>query len=174
MPMTGDRRSPQGERGLKSLGPPTPKPSQSSLSARRAWIEIQETGRCAIWCPTSLSARRAWIEIHARDVRTLREQSLSARRAWIEIVTAAVVLALVAVSLSARRAWIEIMLFCAENQGARSRSPQGERGLKSQLVPPPVNRIRSLSARRAWIEIASDAESAAAEAEVALRKESVD
>ena len=33
-----------------------------SLSARRAWIEIYRSSRCAagIW---SLSARRAWIEI---------------------------------------------------------------------------------------------------------------
>ena len=78
-----------------------------SLSARRAWIEIDDmsgaTGRIL-----SLSARRAWIEMdadHAQDILTavaLRKESvdrnikrtplirfcpgsLSARRAWIEI-----------------------------------------------------------------------------------------
>ena len=36
---------------------------------------------------TSLSARRAWIEITTEEVLTDEEQtSLSARRAWIEII----------------------------------------------------------------------------------------
>ena len=101
-----------------------------SLSARRAWIEMQ--------IPVfggggngSLSARRAWIEINSfRVLRgasavALRKESvdrnqnhaaqldpvcesLSARRAWIEIPVLQIYW-LLALSLSARRAWIEIV-----------------------------------------------------------------
>ena len=56
-----------------------------SLSARRAWIEIEIT-ITDIDFRMSLSARRAWIEILASGRRgTGAEWSLSARRAWIEI-----------------------------------------------------------------------------------------
>ena len=125
--------------------------STTSLSARRAWIEIRIT-------PTpsrlmrSLSARRAWIEIvlvcrkPSRFVRVaLRKESvdrnktanrLCKNRSW---------------SLSARRAWIEIWL-----------------GV--WIVPAPT---WSLSARRAWIEIVWRG-SVGLSRPVALRKESVD
>ena len=56
---------------------------------------------------TSLSARRAWIEICVLVVQVLFDGSLSARRAWIEICVL-VVQVLFDGSLSARRAWIEI------------------------------------------------------------------
>ena len=104
--------------------------SRPSLSARRAWIEIQVRPRCQgcpavalrkesvdrntfIWrCTTmdakSLSARRAWIEIVAVSSEDLKElTSLSARRAWIEMVMGVPIPALPQ-SLSARRAWIEM------------------------------------------------------------------
>ena len=57
----------------------------SSLSARRAWIEILNPGA---------SFFRAWVALRkesvdrnqiSRDVRQGNRQSLSARRAWIEI-----------------------------------------------------------------------------------------
>ena len=35
--------------------------------------------------PGSLSARRAWIEMEPRHAQCGRDRSLSARRAWIEI-----------------------------------------------------------------------------------------
>ena len=55
-----------------------------SLSARRAWIEINCDGRRFDFAG-SLSARRAWIEM-TDDVSTGGKiKSLSARRAWIEI-----------------------------------------------------------------------------------------
>ena len=80
-----------------------------SLSARRAWIEIN-TGRMQCSGHSSLSARRAWIEIVEPTAQALEPQvalrkesvdrnwqvynfntdclrSLSARRAWIEIPT---------------------------------------------------------------------------------------
>ena len=80
---------------------------QTSLSARRAWIEMAND--LPITTPTtSLSARRAWIEMHGLPKEHLKQfvalrkesvdrnnvvvqsfhphkSSLSARRAWIEI-----------------------------------------------------------------------------------------
>ena len=80
-----------------------------SLSARRAWIEIQvptwfgiprmvalrkesvdrnvSITTSDVFGMTSLSARRAWIEIGFRAATPVSAPSLSARRAWIEIQT---------------------------------------------------------------------------------------
>ena len=122
----------------------------SSLSARRAWIEIASCRRVS-GCPLrSLSARRAWIEICLAGAATvgavvaLRKESvdrnhdmptanyvwgrsLSARRAWIEICLAGAA-TVGAVSLSARRAWIEISVKDLNAHLYYRRSPQGERG----------------------------------------------
>ena len=122
----------------------------TSLSARRAWIEIvhfpaQKSGGAA-----SLSARRAWIEIVFSVSAPRTTSSLSARRAWIEILSDApkapknpVALRKESVdrnnfswslphlqlpSLSARRAWIEIGLQTRTLPHCWRRSPQGERG----------------------------------------------
>ena len=56
----------------------------SSLSARRAWIEMDGvvSGSADY---VSLSARRAWIEIFYYADKDCDWVSLSARRAWIEI-----------------------------------------------------------------------------------------
>ena len=56
----------------------------SSLSARRAWIEIMEDLEPST-TRRSLSARRAWIEIDPVTDKAWALESLSARRAWIEI-----------------------------------------------------------------------------------------
>ena len=84
-------------------------------------------------CTTSLSARRAWIEIYFASCRyvcrvvALRKESvdrnaagswrlvmdsssLSARRAWIEISRGLAAIKSNAESLSARRAWIEMRM----------------------------------------------------------------
>ena len=105
--------------------------STTSLSARRAWIEIialfdfpivpavalrkESVDRNYIIKVTgeppaaSLSARRAWIEIILDYFSAvMRQKSLSARRAWIEIPAGCWRDARRA-SLSARRAWIEIL-----------------------------------------------------------------
>ena len=59
---------------------------KSSLSARRAWIEIAYGALDGASEITSLSARRAWIEMDDMSGATGRIlRSLSARRAWIEI-----------------------------------------------------------------------------------------
>ena len=59
-------------------------PSTTSLSARRAWIEIVITAMTS-QISVSLSARRAWIEISIDDLDPSTTRSLSARRAWIEM-----------------------------------------------------------------------------------------
>ena len=56
-----------------------------SLSARRAWIEMQGAD-FEHKMIRSLSARRAWIEISNADTTNTSLKSLSARRAWIEII----------------------------------------------------------------------------------------
>ena len=76
---------------------------------------------------TSLSARRAWIEMFAVVAASLAAVSLSARRAWIEIAARASSLAIRSWSLSARRAWIEMeyTLYCP---------PFGEVALRKESV----------------------------------------
>ena len=80
-----------------------------SLSARRAWIEINKTWDKTI-SRASLSARRAWIEIQSlcsvRHIRcvALRKESVDRNRTPHQRNTRPIP------SLSARRAWIEIPL----------------------------------------------------------------
>ena len=87
----------------------------TSLSARRAWIEI--TSCTSIGRPKrSLSARRAWIEIRWFDHTyisnpvALRKESVDRNTIISQTVSEIIG------SLSARRAWIEILA-----QGHRSR-----------------------------------------------------
>ena len=78
---------------------------------------------------SSLSARRAWIEM-TDDVSTggKIKESLSARRAWIEIILTRPRSSPSSTSLSARRAWIEIVACGSAPSANGGRSPQGERG----------------------------------------------
>ncbi len=100
----------------------------------------------------SLSARRAWIEIECPLQDKENCWSLSARRAWIEILFSSRCL-IVAASLSARRAWIEILFAPgARDQNAVAlRKESVDRNLVFLLRAAPFP--ASLSARRAWIEI---------------------
>ena len=77
---------------------------------------------------SSLSARRAWIEIAAAKTSedaaavALRKESVDRnKRAAVNWMKAAQ-------SLSARRAWIEIPENLPGTAGTAGRSPQGERG----------------------------------------------
>ena len=71
----------------------------TSLSARRAWIEIEIRITTIDSIIGSLSARRAWIEISTRSHPGRPKRSLSARRAWIEILSAVVTELLILVAL---------------------------------------------------------------------------
>ena len=102
------RRSPYGERGLKSQPRASTGEDAESLSLRRAWIEIYELLRNL----ATLEGRSPYGE-RGLKYRSLskrfrsRSRSLSLRRAWIEILLAEG-LAEWFESLSLRRAWIEI------------------------------------------------------------------
>ena len=123
----------------------------SSLSARRAWIEIASCWRVSRR-PLSLSARRAWIEICYLDNIEINEASLSARRAWIEIPAGcwrdarrAVALRKESVDRNYRVGNIPLHIIVALRKESVDRNilPHGYI----------VRLYRSLSARRAWIEI---------------------
>ena len=151
-----------------------PPDRSGSLSARRAWIEIDIDDKFGGLVSVSLSARRAWIEIEAPSSAPYAELSLSARRAWIEIGIAwvqefpeLVALRKESVDRNARR------LMCFLLCGVALRKESVDRNDAVQIVvvivhvalrKESVDRNRqavsaelrvfpSLSARRAWIEI---------------------
>ena len=124
--------------------------AQLSLSARRAWIEIDGAERQGAGCPGSLSARRAWIEI-ARCGGNLRTCGVALRKESVDRNSPKERKEVSSMkSLSARRAWIEMA--CVDSIWQRGkvalrkesvdrnknrltgtlmavgRSPQGERG----------------------------------------------
>ena len=75
----------------------------------------------------SLSARRAWIEIEKSTPEEAKRWSLSARRAWIEICCLGRSVRLLAVAL--RKESVDRNIHQSLNLPSRpSRSPQGERG----------------------------------------------
>ena len=102
-------RSPCGERGLKSPCRCGRCKSWLSLPVRGAWIEILLLGGRGGASVASLPVRGAWIEICSSGRWKPLRQSLPVRGAWIEISPRK--------RTTARQAW--------------SRSPCGERGLKS-------------------------------------------
>ena len=79
-----------------------------SLSARRAWIEINML--CSVEkCWASLSARRAWIEMLASRLVDM-SAAVALRKESVDRNTKkSVSYSAVRLSLSARRAWIEIL-----------------------------------------------------------------
>ena len=123
-------RSPQGERGLKSVRRPLHPPEHWSLPARGAWIEISTLSG---WrpCQSSLPARGAWIEICAAVGRSHRAGSRSPQGER---------------GLKYRKLAARVDRHRRSPQGERGlkcraagcgslchrRSPQGERGLKSR------------------------------------------
>ena len=103
------RRSPCGERGLKSLpaAPVCRNCSRSPCGERGLKSSCFATSACD---QPSLPVRGAWIEINGRIDLFLRQPSLPVRGAWIEIVA--------------------VCRLILHGQG---RSPCGERGLKSAV-----------------------------------------
>ena len=61
-----------------TIGPP-------SLSARRAWIEIDRHWRFEFFCAVALRKESVDRNLYYGDDLTYLDGSLSARRAWIEI-----------------------------------------------------------------------------------------
>ena len=102
---------------------------------------------------SSLSSRRAWIEIN-KTFKELFEYivSLSSRRAWIEILWLSSHLALDKSRSPHGERGLKLLLVEATSERA-GRSPHGERGLKCVAICGRCKAYRSLSSRRAWIEI---------------------
>ena len=99
-----------------------------SLSARRAWIEMDFSG--AAWVQEFVALRKESVDRNREQFKYVVQcrKSLSARRAWIEIKSGLQPLIASLTSLSARRAWIEILVFAWYVCLIYRRSPQGERG----------------------------------------------
>ena len=120
-----------------------------SLSARRAWIEMEEDGILSTGAPVAL--RKESVDRNRLGQSPFLASRVALRKESVDRnICPTRLRPTVATSLSARRAWIEI----ANNL--------------SMLCS-----VASLSARRAWIEMFSVRE-VFANFEVALRKESVD
>ena len=100
----------------------------------------------------SLSARRAWIEIQQHLLSVTKEGSLSARRAWIEIRHFQALVCPGAVAL--RKESVDRNCFAKGRAGRHSvalRKESVDRN-SSAFLKLSLPRM-SLSARRAWIEI---------------------
>ena len=79
------RRSPHGERGLKSVSGLSVGINELSLPTRGAWIEIQGLPK-KFARSKSLPTRGAWIEILNNQIFGDFYLSLPTRGAWIEII----------------------------------------------------------------------------------------
>ena len=147
----------------------------TSLSARRAWIEIPSPGP-APW-QSGVALRKESVDRnynHAGKLFNLLK-SLSARRAWIEMVDRLVYIGKAHTSLSARRAWIEIPVGVDAARVAglvalRKESVDRNQRIKKQLIAYRVVALRKESVDRN--RIGGDRQMAVYK--VALRKESVD
>ena len=126
--------------------------SGTSLSARRAWIEIMQTKKEKTPHPVAL--RKESVDRNPMPCTKLitRLKSLSARRAWIEMPCRAGPLP----------CWMPVAL----RKESVDRNPMPCTKL--------ITRLKSLSARRAWIEMPCRAGPLPCWMPVALRKESVD
>ena len=98
-----------------------------SLSARRAWIEINML--CSVGKFWVVALRKESVDRNCSFGLSCADSvsSLSARRAWIEIFLSMGLDGRFK-SLSARRAWIEIDIPPNLDADRARRSPQGERG----------------------------------------------
>ena len=138
-----DRNRQVGNNGLQQGG---------SLSARRAWIEIDDTVGICGTCSVALRKESVDRNKNVLGALTLGQESLSARRAWIEILF--VYLALIRyLSLSARRAWIEMFLVLGQSWCIRVALRKESVDRNTFDFPALSLPFGSLSARRAWIEI---------------------
>ena len=147
-----------------------------SLPVRGAWVEITRSAvRCAACARRSPCGERG-LKYRGRPVRPLSGRSLPVRGAWVEISKSAHGTPAMR-SLPVRGAWVEMSRRTGRLKGKPSRSPCGERGLKS--LPPAALQLpecrspcgerglkwarrksqraaySSLPVRGAWVEMAS-------------------
>ena len=155
-----------------TLKPAEYAPMQTSLSARRAWIEIPDL--LFHIARHSVALRKESVDRNASKPRRVLkcDKSLSARRAWIEIFGVSTKMKYIAVSLSARRAWIEMVFIQDYNIGVRValRKESVDRNMKWQQGEVSYG----VALRKESVDRNTDAISDYLRANVALRKESVD
>ena len=127
------RRSPCGERGLKSSGVGLHRQHRQSLPVRGAWIEM-------LFMPTRIKKHNSRSPCGERGLKYKNgwkvpqiSASLPVRGAWIEMRIAIWSRYSVGTSLPVRGAWIEISPVTVLYSVRRCRSPCGERGLKSLI-----------------------------------------
>ena len=146
-----------------------------SLSARRAWIEIDippnlDADHAVALRKESVDRNQSPVSLDPAHIVALRKESvdrntiisqtvseiigsLSARRAWIEIKALQGFFYVLLTSLSARRAWIEMAnalpITSPTTVALRKESVDRNAGQYTRYV----RVLSSLSARRAWIEI---------------------
>ena len=104
-----------------------------SLPVRGAWIEISLGGNSESHVG-SLPVRGAWIEITLLIDGFELPMSLPVRGAWIEMQDGDTLYSVPRTSLPVRGAWIEILETLSISRDKDSRSPCGERGLKSSSL----------------------------------------
>ena len=147
--------------------------SYSSLSARRAWIEIRNCSNIFFNCGVALRKESVDRNTYTRtqsaslSAVALRKESVDRNASNSSMLCSA------EKSLSARRAWIEILASRLADMSAAValRKESVDRNVKSSRLQRSID--TSLSARRAWIEIVHRGPYHFYLG-VALRKESVD
>ena len=99
----------------------------SSLSARRAWIEI---ARIVFVLPVNgVALRKESVDRNYPGMNTISYTTVALRKESVDRnKRAKPTKQTKALSLSARRAWIEILSDTSDVKAATGRSPQGERG----------------------------------------------
>ena len=98
-----------------------------SLSARRAWIEIEIISQMAIQAIVAL--RKESVDRNDKSKKSKTEKQVALRKESVDRNVRPPAGPHVAQkSLSARRAWIEIAPGCDSKDAHSGRSPQGERG----------------------------------------------
>ena len=125
----------------------------TSLSSRRAWIEIKMGLEMSKAFASRSPRGGRGLKFIDSATKGLRQVSLSSRRAWIEIAYGHISVQQRFASLSSRRAWIEMVRQYLLPHGFNGRSPRGGRGLKCSRSGACTKNTGSLSSRRAWIEI---------------------
>ena len=125
--------------------------SLTSLSARRAWIEI-DWAKALFWHLGSLSARRAWIEIFAVISLIYQQAKVALRKESVDRNICPTRLRPTVATVALRKESVD---------------------RNGEIIVPAPAVMRSLSARRAWIEIGPRWRGPVSLL-VALRKESVD
>ena len=150
------RRSPHGERGLKCSLPHKRQFRCKSLPSRGAWIEIKIIEDRVRSGDRSLPSRGAWIEMVYSPVSPPSWASLPSRGAWIEILSNGDAQLNEGSRSPHGERGLKSDRTAPPGRSRRGRSPHGERGLKSPCLRQGEGHHPSLPSRGAWIEMSRD------------------